>query len=69
MASALAAGRLLPAAGLAFVWNTIREQDMVVVGTTTPDEASEVIDLSLSLVSHQLPWIKLQRTRRKKSLQ
>ena len=29
----LAAGRLLPPVGLAFVWNTIRDQDMVTIGT------------------------------------
>ena len=28
----LAAGRLLPVVGLAFVWNTIRDQDMVTIG-------------------------------------
>jgi len=36
--------------GLAFVWNTIRDQDMVTIGTTTPDEAREVIELSLDLL-------------------
>ncbi len=35
----LAAGKLLPLVGLAFVWSTIREQDMVTIGCTTPDEA------------------------------
>ncbi len=45
----VAAGRLLPAVGLAFVWNTIRNQDMVTIGTTTPDEAKDVIDLSVTL--------------------
>ena len=47
----LAAGRLLPVVGLAFVWNTIRDQDMVTIGTTTPDEAREVIDISLDLLA------------------
>jgi len=65
----LAAGRLLPIAGLAFVWNTIRPQDMVTIGTTTPDEAREVIDLSLDLLSHQMPQLELQKTRSKSSLQ
>ena len=37
----LAAGRLLPLVGLAFSWSTIREQDMVCIGTSTPDEAAE----------------------------
>jgi hypothetical protein len=64
----LAAGRLLPAVGLAFVWNTIREQDMVTIGTTTPDEAREVIDLSLDFLAKRLPDNVLQTTRSKKSL-
>jgi hypothetical protein len=65
----LAAGKLLPVAGLAFVWSTIRAQDMVTVGTTTPDEAREVIELSLDLLNRQIPDNELQTTRSKKSLQ
>jgi len=64
----LAAGRLLPISGLAFVWNTIREQDMVTIGTTTPDEAREVIDISLELLERRIPDYDLQRTRSKSSL-
>jgi hypothetical protein len=65
----LAAGKLLPVVGLAFVWNTIRDQDMVTIGTTTPDEAREVIDLSLDLLERRLPANELQRTRSKQSLE
>ena len=64
----LAAGRLLPIVGLAFVWNTIRDQDMVTIGTTTPDEAREVIDISLDLLNRRIPDNELQETRSKKSL-
>ena len=64
----LAAGRLLPVVGLAFVWNTIRDQDMVTIGTTTPDEAREVIELSLDLLNRRLPDNELQMTRSKASL-
>ena len=64
----LAAGRILPVVGLAFVWNTIRDQDMVTVGTTTPDEAREVIELSLNLLKRRIPDNELQETRSKKSL-
>jgi hypothetical protein len=64
----LAAGRLLPVVGLAFVWNTIRPVDMITIGTTTPDEAREVIDISLDLLSRQIPEYELQKTRSKKSL-
>lgn len=44
----MAAGRLSPFVGLNFVWNTIREQDMVTVGTMTPREAAEDIEISLA---------------------
>jgi hypothetical protein len=64
----LAAGRILPVVGLAFVWNTIRDQDMVTIGTTTPEEAGEIMELSLDLLLHRLPENKLQETRSKKSL-
>ncbi len=64
----MAAGRLLPPVGLAFVWNTIRSQDMVTVGTTTPDEAKEVIDLSLDFLNRRLPDNELQTTRSKRTL-
>jgi hypothetical protein len=58
----------LPPVGLAFVWNTIRDQDMVTIGTTTPDEAREVIDLSLDYLNRRLPDHELQATRSKSSL-
>jgi hypothetical protein len=64
----LAAGRLLPAVGLAFVWNTIRDQDMVAIGTTTPDEAREVVELSIDFLNRRLPDNELQTTRSKRSL-
>ncbi|MFC1573836.1 hypothetical protein ACFL30_01480 [Candidatus Latescibacterota bacterium] len=65
----LAAGKLLPAVGLAFVWNTIREHDMVTIGTTTPDEAREVIDLSLDYLEKRIPENELQTTRSKTYLE
>jgi hypothetical protein len=64
----LAAGRLLPVVGLAFVWNTIRDCDMVTIGTTTPAEAREVVEISLDLLNKRLPENELQRTRSKSSL-
>ena len=65
----LAAGKLSPPVGLAFSWNTIREQDMVTIGTTTPDEAKEVIDLSLDFLDRRIPDNELQQTRSKSSLE
>ena len=64
----LAAGRLLPVVGLSFVWNTIRDCDMVTIGTTTPAEAREVAELSLDLLGKRIPENELQRTRSKTSL-
>jgi hypothetical protein len=64
----LAAGRILPPVGLAFVWNTIRDRDMVTIGTTTPDEAREAVDLSLDFLNRRLPENELQKTRSKTSL-
>ena len=65
----LAAGRLLPVVGMSFVWSTIREQDMVTIGASTADEAKEIIDLSLDLISRKAPDNPLQKTRSKASLQ
>jgi len=64
----LAAGRLLPVVGLTHVWNTIRDQDMVSIGTTTPDEAREVIDISLDVLNRRIPDYDLQVTRSKQTL-
>jgi len=64
----LAAGRLLPIVGLSFVWSTLRPQDMVTIGTTTPAEAQEVINISLDLLHHRSPKTELQITRSKSSL-
>lgn len=61
----LAAGRLLPPVGLAFVWSTIRDQDMVTIGCTTPDEAKEAVELSLDFLSRRMPDNELQFTRSK----
>ncbi len=65
----LAAGRLLPVVGLAFVWNTIRDQDMVTIGCTTPDEAREVVEISLDLLHRRIPENALQKTRSKNTLE
>ncbi len=64
----LAAGRLLPVVGLSFVWSTLRDQDLVTVGVTTPDEAREVVELSLDFLSRRVPEPALQVTRSKKSV-
>ena len=64
----LAAGRILPPTGLNFVWNTLRACDMVTIGTMSPYEAEEAIEISLSCLEHRTSQIELQLTRSKLSL-
>ena len=64
----MAAGHIRPFQAFAFVWNTIRDCDMVTVGTITPDEAKECIELSLGFLQRRQPDVKLQETRSKASL-
>lgn len=64
----MAAGQLRPFQALNFVWNTIRDMDMVAVGTMSPSEAAEVIELSRGILERRAPEIPLQRTRSKSSL-
>lgn len=64
----MAAGRLTPLAGLAFAWSTIRDKDMVAAGAMTPDEAKEIIEISLAQIERRRPDFELQRTRSKASV-
>jgi len=64
----MAAGQLRPYQGLTFVWNTIRDQDMVTVGTVTPREAEECVELSLSILERRHSRAELQETRSKGSV-
>jgi hypothetical protein len=64
----MAAGQVRPLQGLTFVWNTLRPQDMVTVGTMTPKEAAEVIEISMSILDQRQADIQLQETRSKKSV-
>jgi len=64
----MAAGQIRPFQALNFVWNTIRPQDMVTVGTMTPDEAKELIELSFSILEHRRANVELQETRSKSSI-
>ena len=63
-----AAGQVRPLQGLTFVWNTIRPQDMVTVGTMSPREAEEVVELSLSILERREVTVNLQETRSKASV-
>ena len=64
----LAAGQLRPFQGLTFVWNTIRPIDMVTIGTMSPREAEEVIEISLSCLESRHSTVALQETRSKASI-
>ncbi len=64
----MAAGQLRPLQGLTFAWTTIRKCDMVTVGTMTPDEARECIDISLAAIEGRHASLGLQETRSKTSV-
>lgn len=53
----MAAGRVSPFVGLNFVWNTIRDCDMVTVGCTDAEEALEDIEFSRAALERRLPEI------------
>jgi hypothetical protein len=63
-----AAGRVQPIVGLTFSWNTIRDCDMVTVGTQTAGEAREVVELSFDILARRASDIELQTTRSKQTL-
>lgn len=51
----MAAGRVSPFVGLNFVWNTIRDCDMVTIGCTDAEEAAEDIEFSLAAIERREP--------------
>lgn len=61
----MAAGQLRPYQAMTFVWNAIRDCDMVTVGTMAPEEAQEIIGLSLDVIERRPASSKLQKTRSK----
>ncbi len=63
-----AAGQLRPFQALTFSWNAIRDCDMVTVGTMAPEEAEELVELSLRILSRKNAIGELQETRSKASL-
>jgi hypothetical protein len=64
----MAAGQIRPLQALTFVWNTIRDCDMVTVGTMAPEEAQELVELSLDILSRRPSSAELQKTRSKATL-
>jgi hypothetical protein len=61
----MAAGQLRPYQALTFTWNAIRDCDMVTVGTMAPEEAQELVDLSLDILARRPMLSELQKTRSK----
>lgn len=53
----MAAGRCTPYVGLNFVWNTVRECDMVTVGCFNADEVHEDVEISLAAIERRFPNI------------
>ena len=51
----MAAGRCTPYIGLNFVYNTIRERDMVTVGVNNAREAYEDIEIALAAIERRWP--------------
>ncbi|QHQ60876.1 hypothetical protein Ana3638_08940 [Anaerocolumna sedimenticola] len=51
----MAAGRVTPFVGFNFVWNTIRDCDMVTVGAFSADEVHEDVEISLAALERRLP--------------
>ena len=47
---ALAAGRVLPATGLSFAYNSIKPNDLVCIGTLNPYEAEEDIQIARQII-------------------
>jgi hypothetical protein len=64
----MAASQLRPFQALTFSWNAIRDCDMVTVGTMSPEEAQELVDLSLDILAKRPVQSELQKTRSKASL-
>jgi hypothetical protein len=65
----MAAGQIRPYQAMVFTWNAIRPIDMVTVGTMAPEEAIELIELSLDILDHQPVSFELQRTRSKATVE
>ncbi len=64
----MAAGQIRPYQAMTFVWNAIRDRDMVTVGTVSPAEAEELIEMSLNILSRRPQTAELQATRSKATL-
>jgi len=64
----MAAGQIRPFQAMTFIWNAIRDCDMVTVGTVAPEEAAELIELSLAVLERRSASLDLQATRSKATI-
>ncbi|MDR2590397.1 MAG: hypothetical protein LBC71_05370 [Oscillospiraceae bacterium] len=51
----MAAGRVTPYVALNFVWNTLRDKDMVTLGAYLPDEVHEDVEISFAALERRFP--------------
>jgi hypothetical protein len=61
----MAAGQVRPFEAMTFVWNAIRERDVVCAGTMAPEEAAELVSLSRDVLARRHSTVELQATRSK----
>ncbi|HOZ46214.1 MAG TPA: hypothetical protein PLO37_02295 [Candidatus Hydrogenedentes bacterium] len=64
----MAAGQLRPFQAMTFVWNSLRDCDMVTVGTMSPREAAELVELAMAILECRRSTMELQETRSKASV-
>ncbi len=64
----MAAGQIRPYQAMVFTWNAIRDCDMVTVGTMAPEEAQELIEMSLDILDRRPVLAELQKTRSKSTV-
>ncbi len=64
----MAAGQIRPYQAMVFTWNAIRDCDMVTVGTMAPEEAQELVEMSLEILERRPVLGELQRTRSKSTV-
>jgi len=64
----MAAGQIRPFQALYFAWNSLRACDMITLGTMSPREAEECIQMSLDILGHKKISVPLQETRSKSSV-
>ncbi|MDI6827299.1 MAG: hypothetical protein QME62_02310 [Armatimonadota bacterium] len=64
----LAAGRIMPEAGLGYVFRNNKPIDPVCIGFLSPEEAEEDIRIALAIMEHQQASIELTKSRSKAHL-